>query len=211
MNIADWAILVVIVASTMHAAATGFFQEAFHLAGLVAGYLVAAWQYQRLAAWFETFLKSQWAAETAGFLIIFFAVAVAGRYRRPDRTLGDEDVRSQVRGSVFGRSSGVASRLSHRGGDYGDYDRVHSIVEVAGGVPIGPILPGGGAGCHLGRPCGVARTVLSGTGFAAPFATASPERRPAAPGSREVGLRKVFIGNRQLFTQAIIRAEREMP
>lgn len=86
MNIADWAILVVIVVSTMHAAATGFFQEAFHLAGLVAGYLVAAWQYQRLAAWFETFLKSQWVAETAGFLIIFFAVAIlagiAGRTAR---------------------------------------------------------------------------------------------------------------------------------
>jgi membrane protein required for colicin V production len=86
VNIADWAILVVIVVSTMHAATMGFFQEAFHLAGLVAGYLVAAWQYQRLAAWFETFLKSQWVAETAGFLIIFFAVAVvagiAGRTAR---------------------------------------------------------------------------------------------------------------------------------
>jgi membrane protein required for colicin V production len=86
MNIADWAILVVIVASTMHAAAMGFFQEAFHLAGLIVGYLVAAWQYQRLAVWFETFLKSQWVAETAGFLLIFFAVAVvagiAGRSAR---------------------------------------------------------------------------------------------------------------------------------
>jgi len=86
MNVADWVILVVVVASTMHAAAVGFFQEAFQIAGLVVGYLVAAWQYQRLAAWFETFLKSPWVAESAGFLIIFFAVAVvagiAGRAAR---------------------------------------------------------------------------------------------------------------------------------
>ncbi len=61
----------------MHAATMGFFQEAFHLAGLIAGYLLAAWQYQRLADWFGTYLKSPWVADSAAFLIIFFAVAVA--------------------------------------------------------------------------------------------------------------------------------------
>ena len=34
--------------SAMHAAAMGFFQEAFHIGGLIVGYLLAAWQYQRL-------------------------------------------------------------------------------------------------------------------------------------------------------------------
>jgi len=77
MNGADWVILVVVLASTIQAAYSGFFQEAFHLAGLIAGYLVAAWQYQVLAGWFERYLKSVWVAESAGFLIIFFAVAVA--------------------------------------------------------------------------------------------------------------------------------------
>jgi membrane protein required for colicin V production len=77
MNGADWVILLVILASTVQAAYSGFFQEAFHLAGLIAGYLVAAWQYQRLAGFFERYLKSPWVAEIAGFLIIFFAVAVA--------------------------------------------------------------------------------------------------------------------------------------
>jgi membrane protein required for colicin V production len=77
MNGADWVILVVVLASTVQAAYSGFFQEAFHLAGLVVGYLVAAWQYQRLAGWLEKYLKSPWLAESAGFLIIFFAVAVA--------------------------------------------------------------------------------------------------------------------------------------
>jgi membrane protein required for colicin V production len=77
MNGADWIIIIVVLASTIQAGYSGFFQEAFHLAGLVVGYLVAAWQYQRLAGWFEGFLKSPWLAESAGFLIIFFAVAVA--------------------------------------------------------------------------------------------------------------------------------------
>jgi membrane protein required for colicin V production len=77
MNGADWVIVLVVLASTIQAAYSGFFQEAFHLAGLVAGYLVAAWQYQRLAGWLERYLKSPWLAESAGFLIIFFAVAVA--------------------------------------------------------------------------------------------------------------------------------------
>jgi membrane protein required for colicin V production len=77
MNGADWVIIVVVLASTVQAAYSGFFQEAFHLAGLVAGYLVAAWQYQRLAGWFEKYLKLPWLAESAGFLLIFFAVAAA--------------------------------------------------------------------------------------------------------------------------------------
>ena len=58
MSVADWAIIAVVLLSTIQAAYSGFFQEAFHLAGLVAGYLVAAWQYHRLAGWFEKYLKS---------------------------------------------------------------------------------------------------------------------------------------------------------
>ena len=77
MSGADWAILAVVLLSTVQAAYSGFFQEAFQLAGLVAGYLVAAWQYQHLAGWLEKYLKSTWLAESAGFLIIFFAVTVA--------------------------------------------------------------------------------------------------------------------------------------
>lgn len=86
MSGADWVIVVVVLASTIQAAYSGFFQEAFHLAGLIAGYVLAAWQYQHVAAWLERYLKSAWLAESAGFLIIFFAVTVvaglAGRTAR---------------------------------------------------------------------------------------------------------------------------------
>jgi membrane protein required for colicin V production len=86
MSVADWVIVVFLALSVAGAAIRGFFQEAFGLAGLVAGYLLAAWQYQRLAEWFAPHVKSQWLGEIAGFLIIFFAVLIlagfAGRMAR---------------------------------------------------------------------------------------------------------------------------------
>jgi membrane protein required for colicin V production len=86
MSIADWIILGFLVFSVTAAAIEGFFHEAFKLAGLVVGYLLAAWQYHRLADWFAPHLKSPWLGEIAGFLIIFFAVLIvaglAGRIAR---------------------------------------------------------------------------------------------------------------------------------
>ena len=86
MSVADWIILLFLAFSVVGAAVEGFFHEAFGLAGLIVGYLLAAWQYYRLAAWFAPHLKSPWLGEVAGFLIIFFAVlivaAFAGRVTR---------------------------------------------------------------------------------------------------------------------------------
>jgi membrane protein required for colicin V production len=76
MSIADWIIIAFLVLSVTSAAIEGFFHEAFKLAGLVVGYLLAAWQYHRLADWFAPHLKSPWLGEIAGFLIIFFAVLI---------------------------------------------------------------------------------------------------------------------------------------
>lgn len=74
MTAADWLIAAVVVLNVVSAAIQGFFAEALSMAGLVIGYIVAAWQYQRLAGWLLSFLKSGWLAEIFGFLIIFFAV-----------------------------------------------------------------------------------------------------------------------------------------
>jgi membrane protein required for colicin V production len=86
MSGADWIILFVILVSAVAAASSGFFQEACGIAGLVIGYLLAAWQYHRLAGWFAPYLKSMWLGEIAGFLIIFLAVmmlaGIAGRIAR---------------------------------------------------------------------------------------------------------------------------------
>ena len=86
MTAADWLIVVVVLLSVVSAAIQGFFAEALSMAGLVIGYIVAAWQYERLAAWLMSFLKNEWLADIFGFLVIFFAIlivfSIAGRVMR---------------------------------------------------------------------------------------------------------------------------------
>ena len=82
MSGADWIILAVILLSLLEAASTGFFQEAFGIAGLVFGYLLAAWNYRRLAGAFAAY-GSAWLVEITAFLAIFVGVmllaGIAGR------------------------------------------------------------------------------------------------------------------------------------
>jgi membrane protein required for colicin V production len=86
MSTADWLIVVVILLNMVTAAIQGFFAEILSMAGLVIGYIVAAWQYERLAAWLMSFLKNEWLADIFGFLVIFFAIlilfSIAGRVMR---------------------------------------------------------------------------------------------------------------------------------
>ena len=76
MNIADWIILLVLLVSVIQAASSGFFQEIFGIAGLVFGYLIAAWQYRHLADHFAAYISSRWLGEIAAFLAIFLGVMV---------------------------------------------------------------------------------------------------------------------------------------
>ena len=76
MTLADWIICAVVLLNIVTAAMQGFFSEALTMAGLVIGYVVAAWQYRHLAEWLERFLKNDWLAEVLGFLIIFFAIVL---------------------------------------------------------------------------------------------------------------------------------------
>jgi membrane protein required for colicin V production len=113
MNAADWVILGVIAVSAAVAASQGFFQQAFGIAGLIVGYLLAAWQYHRMADWFAPHLKSPWLGDIAGFVVIFMAVVIvagiAGRIVRWamkeaglslfDRILGG--LLGVVKGSLF--------------------------------------------------------------------------------------------------------------
>ena len=76
MSGADWIIVIAVLVSMIHAAAQGFFQEAFAIAGLIAGYMAAAWQYGRLSRWLAPHVKSPWVGDIASFLIIFVAVMI---------------------------------------------------------------------------------------------------------------------------------------
>ncbi len=76
MNPLDWIILAILAVSVIVAASQGFMYEAFSLAGAVLGYLMAAWNYKMAAAWFVPYVKTEWAAQAAGFLVIFIFVAI---------------------------------------------------------------------------------------------------------------------------------------
>lgn len=72
----DWLIVAVFLFSVAGAIAQGFVHELVSLAGVVIGYLMAAWNYHRLAPWLMQFVKAQWIADYAAFLAIFTIVAV---------------------------------------------------------------------------------------------------------------------------------------
>jgi membrane protein required for colicin V production len=76
MTLADWIICALVLVNVVTAAMQGFFSEALTMAGLVLGYLVAAWQYRSLAEWLESYFKNPWLAEILGFLVIFFAIVL---------------------------------------------------------------------------------------------------------------------------------------
>ncbi len=88
----------------------GFFYELFALAGAVVGYLVAAWEYPRLAAWYMRYVNSTWAADIAGFLTIFLVVCAAGRRCRTNRSMGRHGVGLRWFDRVLGGLFGVTSR-----------------------------------------------------------------------------------------------------
>jgi len=76
MTLADWFICALLLINVITAAMQGFFAEALTMAGLVVGYIVAAWKYRGLAEWLESFLKNVRLAEILGFLVIFFAIVL---------------------------------------------------------------------------------------------------------------------------------------
>jgi membrane protein required for colicin V production len=73
---ADWVICAIVLLNVVAAAMQGFFSEILTMAGLVVGYIVAAWKYRGVAEWLESFLKNPWLAEILGFLFIFFAIVI---------------------------------------------------------------------------------------------------------------------------------------
>ena len=160
MTAADWLIVAVVLLSIISAAVQGFFAEGLSMAGLVVGYLVAAWKYPGLSDWFMTFLKNAWLADIFSFLIIFFVILLLFQRggsggTQVDEGRGAERVRPFY-GSVAGRGEGVFD--SDRGAD--GNDRVHTyLVHVEGRSVLAPYFLGGGKSCDVGGAGGVAGAV----------------------------------------------------
>ena len=112
MALIDWLIVVVLIVSVLSAAKNGFFLEVFSLAGVVAGLLLASWNYQRLLPWIDRWIHTLAVAEALSFLLIALGVMVlAGLLGRVIRWsvhsigLGWAD---RFIGAVFGLVKGCA-------------------------------------------------------------------------------------------------------
>jgi membrane protein required for colicin V production len=111
MSWADIAMVAVVLLSVLLAAAQGFFFEMFSLAGVVLGYLLAAWEYTRVAPLIEPYVKTPWVANLVAFLVIFLAVALLasaiGRLVRA--TVKEVGLRwfDRLLGAVFGLARGL--------------------------------------------------------------------------------------------------------
>ena len=86
LSIFDWVIVLIMVLSVLQASAQGFFYEFFSLAGVIVGYLLAAWEYPRVAWRITPYVNSPWVADIVGFFCIFVLVVllagVLGRIAR---------------------------------------------------------------------------------------------------------------------------------
>lgn len=72
----DWVLVAILAYSTILAFVRGFLREIFALGGLIAGLILAAWNYGKLAAILARFISTPEVAQITSFLLILVAVAV---------------------------------------------------------------------------------------------------------------------------------------
>ena len=70
----DWFLVVVVLVSTLMAFRRGFVRVLFSLAGLVAGILLASWNYVGLGAWMQRWISSAQTAQVVAFVVILVGV-----------------------------------------------------------------------------------------------------------------------------------------
>lgn len=74
MALIDWLIIIVLLVSVLTAAKNGLLLEVFSLAGLILGFVLASWNYQRLLPWLTHLIHLLPAAEAVSFLLIALGV-----------------------------------------------------------------------------------------------------------------------------------------
>jgi len=66
-SVLDWLILLAILLNILGAIGQGFFYELFSFAGVILGYLLAAWEYPRVAVFYSHYVNSAWRRTLLGF------------------------------------------------------------------------------------------------------------------------------------------------
>lgn len=111
MTVLDWVLLGIVGFSVLLAVLRGFLYEAFSLAGVLLGFLFAAWGYARLSPWFLQYVKAQPIADFGSFCAIFVLTtllfSLAGEVARSAaKTAGLRPV-DRVLGGAFGLLRGL--------------------------------------------------------------------------------------------------------
>ncbi|HEX7729631.1 MAG TPA: CvpA family protein [Terracidiphilus sp.] len=76
LSVVDWALIAVMVLAAIGGLSRGFFRSASGLVGLVAGLVLAAWNYQTVAHFFSSFLSNDATANTVAFIAIALVVMI---------------------------------------------------------------------------------------------------------------------------------------
>jgi membrane protein required for colicin V production len=78
MNWLDVVLLLIVGASVIGSFRKGFSRQVIHLAAVVAGIVLGAWFYERVAEYIQPHVNSPLAAKLGGFLLVFCAVLLVG-------------------------------------------------------------------------------------------------------------------------------------
>jgi membrane protein required for colicin V production len=107
----DWAIVIVLAVSVLGGLTQGFFRSACSLGGLLLGLVLAAWNYEHVAALFKSLVRIEAVADTIAFLLIALVVAslvnlVGGFLAKTLRMLGLGCL-DAIAGAIFGFLQGA--------------------------------------------------------------------------------------------------------
>jgi len=107
----DWFLVVIVLLSVVAAFRRGIIKVLFSLGGLIAGILLASWNYARLATILDSWISSSIAAQAIAFLAILLTVMVlftlaAGLVRKTIRAVG-LGIFDRLLGAAFGLVRGL--------------------------------------------------------------------------------------------------------
>jgi membrane protein required for colicin V production len=110
MNLFDWFLIAILTYSTVMAFVRGIILELFSLGGLIAGILIASWNYNRFALYVERLITTPATAEIISFLLLIIGVmllsALLGRaLNRTAHAIGLAFF-DRILGAVFGFARG---------------------------------------------------------------------------------------------------------
>jgi membrane protein required for colicin V production len=112
MTVFDWVIVVFVVLSVALAAKEGLIVEVFSLVGLIAGVLLASWDYQQLVPWVQRWIHSTPLAQALSFiciaLVVMLAAAMTGRVVRWSVRSVGLGWADRMAGAAFGFVKGCA-------------------------------------------------------------------------------------------------------